>query len=39
MVLDMLYITEDYKYLFDLKPNKNNKMFIFLILYKQRKSK
>ena len=32
-----VYITEDYKYIFDLKPNQNNKMFIFLTLYKQRK--
>tara|TARA_A100001015_G_scaffold238774_1_gene271848 strand:- start:1185 stop:2237 length:1053 start_codon:yes stop_codon:yes gene_type:complete len=32
-----VYITDDYKYIFDLKPNQNNKMFIFLTLYKQRK--
>ena len=32
-----VYITEDYQYIFDLKPNQNNKMFIFLTLYKQRK--
>ena len=32
-----VYITDDYKYVFDLKPNQNNKMFIFLTLYKQRK--
>jgi len=31
-----IYITEDYKYIFELKPNQNNKLFIFLILYKQR---
>uniref|UniRef100_A0A6C0C487 T4 RNA ligase 1-like N-terminal domain-containing protein n=1 Tax=viral metagenome TaxID=1070528 RepID=A0A6C0C487_9ZZZZ len=31
-----VYITEDYKYIFDLRPNQNNKMFIFLTLYKQR---
>jgi len=31
-----VYITEDYKYLFNLKPNQNNKLFIFLTLYKQR---
>ena len=32
-----VYITDDYKYLFNLKPNENNKMFTFLTLYKQRK--
>ena len=32
-----VFITDDYKYIFDLKPNQNNKMFIFLTLYKQRK--
>ena len=32
-----VYITDDYKYIFDLKPNQNNKMFTFLTLYKQRK--
>ena len=32
-----VHITEDYKYIFDLKPNQNNKLFIFLTLYKQRK--
>ena len=31
-----VYITEDYKYIFDLKPNQNKKMFILLTLYKQR---
>jgi len=31
-----VYITDDYKYIFDLRPNQNNKMFIFLTLYKQR---
>ena len=31
-----IYITDDYKYIFELKPNQNNKLFIFLILYKQR---
>ena len=31
-----VYITDDYKYVFDLRPNQNNKMFIFLTLYKQR---
>ena len=31
-----VHITEDYKYIFNLKPNQNNKMFIFLTLYKQR---
>jgi len=31
-----IYITDDYKYIFDLRPNQNNKMFIFLTLYKQR---
>jgi len=31
-----VYITDDYKYIFQLKPNQNNKMFTFLILYKQR---
>ena len=29
-------ITDDYKYMFELKPNQNNKMFVFLTLYKQR---
>jgi hypothetical protein len=32
-----VYITDDYKYIFDLKPNENNKMFVFLKLYKERK--
>ena len=32
-----VHITDDYKYIFDLKPNQNNKLFIFLTLYKQRK--
>ena len=32
-----VYFTDDYMYLFNLKPNQNNKMFTFLILYKQRK--
>jgi hypothetical protein len=32
-----VYITDDYKYIFDLKPNENNKMFVFLTLYKERK--
>jgi hypothetical protein len=31
-----VYITDNYKYIFDLRPNQNNKMFIFLTLYKQR---
>jgi hypothetical protein len=31
-----VYITNDYKYIFDLRPNQNNKLFIFLTLYKQR---
>ena len=31
-----VYITDDYKYIFNLKPNQNNKMFIFLSLYKKR---
>ena len=29
-------ITDDYNYLFNLKPNHNNKLFTFLTLYKQR---
>ena len=32
-----VYITDDYKYIYDLKPNQNNKMFVFLTLYKERK--
>ena len=31
-----VHITDDYKYIFELKPNQNNKMFIFLTLYKKR---
>ena len=29
-------ITDDYNYLFNLKPNHNNKLYTFLTLYKQR---
>lgn len=32
-----VYITDDYKYIFNLRPNQNNKMFVFLDLYKQRR--
>ena len=32
-----VYITYDYKYIFNLRPNQNNKMFVFLDLYKQRR--